>query len=105
MSQRDYSDLDRSGPPSRSTTVQRFIDDVMRWCGHDCMKMILEVDDRVLPLAHERIRRDGVSLGRIVSDLALQRVSRGSHTSKRGVPLFLLPVDRRAHVVTPKLIE
>lgn len=104
-SQRDYPDLGRPGPPSESTTVQRLIDDVMRWCDHDRMRTTLEIDDRVLSLARERAHRDGVSLGRAVSDLALQGISHGSRTSRHGIPLFFPPAGQQAHVVTPELIE
>ena len=69
------------------------------------MRTTLEIDDRVLSLARERARREGVSLGRAVSDLALQGISHGSRTSKHGIPLFFPPDGRKAHVVTPELIE
>ena len=77
----------------------------MRWCDHDRMRTTLEIDDRVLSLARERAHRDGVSLGRAVSDLALQGISHGGRTSRHGIPLFFPPAGQQAHVVTPELIE
>lgn len=41
------------------------------------MRTTLEIDDRVLAVARERARREGVSLGRAVSDLALRGAGGG----------------------------
>jgi hypothetical protein avisC_06914 len=70
------------------------------------MRTTLEIDDKVLALARELARREDVSLGRAVSDLALRGMGGGSPVKgKRGVPLFIPPDGVPAHVVTPELVE
>ena len=70
------------------------------------MRTTLEIDDRVLAVARERARREGVSLGRAVSDLALRGAGGGAWAaSRRGVPLFTPRAGESAPVVTPETVE
>lgn len=71
------------------------------------MRTTLEIDDRVLAVARERARREGVSLGRAVSDLALRGAGGGGTwaASRRGVPLFTPRAGESAPVVTPETVE
>ncbi|WP_273167643.1 DUF2191 domain-containing protein [Actinomyces israelii] len=70
------------------------------------MRTTLEIDDRVLAVARERARREGVSLGRAVSDLALRGAGGGTWAaSRRGVPLFTPRAGESAPMVTPETVE
>ena len=70
------------------------------------MRTTLEIDDKVLDLARERARHEGISVGRAISDLALQGLKGGTRRlSKRGVPVFSPPPGATAHAVTPEMIE
>lgn len=70
------------------------------------MRTTLDIDDRVLAVAREHARRERISLGRAVSDLALRGVSgTGATEGTRGVPVFSPPPHSPEHVVTPELIE
>ncbi|MBE6477597.1 MAG: DUF2191 domain-containing protein [Propionibacteriaceae bacterium] len=70
------------------------------------MRTTLDLDDKVLAVARERARREGISLGRAVSQLALLGITGTSFkTGSRGVPLFAPPPGSNPHPVTPELIE
>ena len=70
------------------------------------MRTTLDIDDAVLAVARERVRREGVSLGRAVSDYALRGIrGAGPGAGSRGVPVFAPPPGRPIHTVTLGLVE
>jgi hypothetical protein len=68
------------------------------------MRTTLDIDDDVLFAAKEMAKRKGKSMGKVLSDLARQALSRQANTSSRnGVPLF--PRQAESGVVTLELIN
>ena len=68
------------------------------------MRTTLDIDDDVLFAAKELAKRKGMSMGKALSDLARQALSRQAETSSRnGVPLF--PRQAEAGVVTLELVN
>ncbi|HEX9370804.1 MAG TPA: hypothetical protein VF897_07345 [Roseiflexaceae bacterium] len=68
------------------------------------MRTTIDLEEDVLLAAKEIARRQGVSIGKALSDLARQALSRQeAGTTRNGVPLF--PVRPEAGVVTLELIN
>jgi len=68
------------------------------------MRTTLDIDDDVLFAAKEMAKRKGTSMGKVLSDLARQALSRQADTPLRnGVPLF--PRQAESGVVTLELIN
>lgn len=68
------------------------------------MRTTLDIDEDVLFAAKEMAKRRGVSMGKALSDLARQALSRQTETLLRnGVPLF--PPQAESGVVTLELIN
>lgn len=68
------------------------------------MRTTLDIEDDVLLAAKAIAQQRGVSIGKILSDLARQSLSHQQATeSRNGVPLF--PVRADAAVVTPELVN
>lgn len=68
------------------------------------MRTTLDIDEDVLLAARDLARRRRSSLGRAVSDLARQGLTRaGSTGARNGIPLF--PVQPGAAVVTVELVD
>ncbi len=68
------------------------------------MRTTLDVDDDVLLAAKEIARQRGVSMGKALSDLARQALSRQDTARLRnGLPLF--PIRPGAGVVTLELVN
>lgn len=68
------------------------------------MRTTIDLEEDVLLAAKEMARRRGVSIGKILSDLARQALSRQSgETARNGVPLF--PSRPEGQVVTLELIN
>jgi hypothetical protein len=68
------------------------------------MRTTLDVEDDVLLAAREIARQRGVSMGKVLSDLARQALSRQDTTTVRnGLPQF--PIRPGAGVVTLDLVN
>ena len=68
------------------------------------MRTTIDLEEDVLLAAKEIARLRGVSLGKVVSELTRQALSRQASTEARsGVPLF--PVHAGAGVVTLELVN
>jgi hypothetical protein len=68
------------------------------------MRTTLDVEDDVLLAAKEIARQRGVSIGKALSDLARQALSRhDAATTRNGVPLF--PIQPGAGIVTLELVN
>lgn len=68
------------------------------------MRTTLDIDDDVLFATKELAKRQGVSMGKALSDLVRQALSRQVETPLRnGVPLF--PCQAEAGVVTLELVN
>ena len=68
------------------------------------MRTTLDIDDDVLFAAKEMAKRKGMSMGKALSNLARQALSRQAETpSRNGVPLF--PRQAEAGVVTLELVN
>lgn len=68
------------------------------------MRTTVDLDEDVLLAAKDAAQRRGVSVGKVLSDLARQALShREEATTRNGVPLF--PRRPEAQVVTPELIN
>lgn len=68
------------------------------------MRTTVDLEDDVLHTAKAIARARGVSLGKVLSDLARQALARQSElTTRNGVPLF--PVSPSSGVVTPELVS
>ncbi|KVE03117.1 CopG family transcriptional regulator [Burkholderia anthina] len=68
------------------------------------MRTTLDIDDDVLAFARERAK-PGMSIGKVISDLAraaLQRTTT-NQSSRNGLPL--MPVSRTARPVTPDIVN
>ena len=70
------------------------------------MRTTLDIDDGVLAVVREKARREGLSLGRAVSDYALRGIRGGGPDSgSRWVPVFTPPQGNPPHTVTLDLVE
>ena len=68
------------------------------------MRTTVDIEDDVLLAAKEIARQRGKTLGRVLSDLARQSLTRKSPTSKiHGLPQFQIQPD--AGVVTTELVN
>ncbi len=68
------------------------------------MRTTLDLDEDVLLVAKEIASRRGVSIGKILSELARQALSRqDSETTRNDVPLF--PIQPKSRLVTPELVN
>lgn len=68
------------------------------------MRTTLDVDEDVLLAAKDMARQRGVSIGKVLSDLARQALSRpDAPTTRNGVPLFRIRPG--AGIITPELIN
>jgi len=68
------------------------------------MRTTLDIDQDVLLAAKEMAKQRGVSMGKVLSDLARQALTRQAATAMRnGVPLF--PRQPDAAVVTLELVN
>lgn len=68
------------------------------------MRTTLDVDEDVLLAAKEMARERGVSMGRVLSDLARKSLTdTPQFATRNGIPQF--PVRPGAGVVTPELVK
>jgi hypothetical protein len=68
------------------------------------MRTTLDLEEDVLLAAKEMAQRRGVSIGKILSELARQALSRqAGETTRNGVPLF--PQGPEARVVTLEFVN
>lgn len=68
------------------------------------MHTTIDLEDDIFFAAEEIARQRGVSIGKVLSDLARQALSRQDAASTRnGVPLF--PIQPGASVVTAELVN
>ncbi|WKR20298.1 Putative antitoxin VapB38 [Actinomyces israelii] len=78
----------------------------MQGCYCVLVRTTLDIDDSVLAVAREKARREGLSLGRVVSDYALRGIHGGGpDAGSRGVPVFTPPQGDPSHTVTLDLVE
>lgn len=72
------------------------------------MRTTLDLDLDVLQAARERARREGKTMGRVVSDLARSGLSRAAEPSAARAPKAVYgfrPFPRRGGIVTNELID
>ncbi|HXI17436.1 MAG TPA: CopG family transcriptional regulator [Chloroflexota bacterium] len=68
------------------------------------MRTTIDLEQDIVLATKEIARQRGVSMGRVLSDLARQALSaRDAATTRGGVPLF--PITSKAGVVTPELVN
>jgi len=68
------------------------------------MRTTVDIEEDVLFAAKEIARQRGITLGRVLSDLARQSLTRKAPTSKKhGLPQF--PIQSDAGVVTKELVN
>jgi hypothetical protein len=69
------------------------------------MRTTLDIDEDVLETAKELAARRGTTAGRVISDLVRSALAPRDHGAKKrhGVPV--LPVPRRAVLVTPEIVN
>jgi hypothetical protein len=68
------------------------------------MRTTVDLEDDILLAAKEIARQRGVTIGKVLSDLARHALTRPASTATRqGLPLF--PVQPEADVVTPELVN
>jgi predicted DNA-binding ribbon-helix-helix protein len=68
------------------------------------MRTTIDLEEDVLLAAKELARQRGVSIGRVLSDLARQALASTARSDMRNnLPLF--PIQSNARVVTPELIN
>jgi len=68
------------------------------------MRTTVDIEEDVLLAAREIAAQRGVSIGRVLSDLARRALShRDTATTRSGVPLF--PVQPDAGFATPELVN
>lgn len=68
------------------------------------MRTTLDLDPDVLRAAREIARRRGLTMGKVLSDLARLALTReASGATRNGVPLF--PVQPDAGIVTPEIVN
>lgn len=68
------------------------------------MRTTIDIEDDILQAAKELARQRGVSIGKILSELARQALTpHESGAYRNGIPLF--PIQPNAQVVTPELVS
>lgn len=68
------------------------------------MRTTVDIEDDVLAAAKEIARQRGLTIGKVLSDLARQALMSTKTVSMRnGIPLF--PVQPGAGIVTPELVN
>lgn len=68
------------------------------------MRTTVDLEDDILLAAKEIARQRGLTIGKVLSDLARQALTRRTNTATRqGLPLF--PVQPDAGVITPELVN
>lgn len=68
------------------------------------MRTTIDLDEDVLLAAKELARQRGVSIGKVISELARQSLAQpGAGALRNGIPLF--PVPPGAQVVTSELVN
>jgi hypothetical protein len=68
------------------------------------MRTTVDLEEDVLMAAKELARQQGVTVGKVVSDLVRQALTRRpAGETRQGIPLF--PVQPKAGVVTPELVN
>jgi hypothetical protein len=68
------------------------------------MRTTVDIEEDILLAAKEIARQRGATLGKVLSELARQSLTRQAPTGTRhGLPLF--PVQPKAGVVTPELVN
>jgi hypothetical protein len=68
------------------------------------MRTTVDIEEDILLAAKEIARQRGATLGKVLSELARKSLTRQAPTGTRhGLPLF--PVQPRAGVVTPELVN
>ncbi len=69
------------------------------------MRTTLDIDDDVLETAKELAARRGTTAGRVISDLVRTALTPRAQSAKKrhGVPV--LPVRKRARLVTPEIVN
>ena len=68
------------------------------------MRTTLDLDDDVLRAAREIARQRGLSMGKVLSDLARRALTQQpTSTARHGAPPF--PIQREAGVVTLELVN
>ena len=68
------------------------------------MRTTVDIDDDVLLATKELARQQGLSIGKVLSDLARQALTRNvTSETRNGVPLF--PISREGGVVTLELVN
>ena len=68
------------------------------------MRTTVDLEEDVLLAAKEIARQRGVSIGKVISELARQALARpGASTTRNGIPLF--PLQPGAQVITPEFVN
>jgi hypothetical protein len=68
------------------------------------MRTTVDLEEDVLMAAKELARQQGVTIGRVVSDLVRQALThRPAGATRQGIPLF--PVQPKAGVVTQEFVN
>jgi hypothetical protein len=68
------------------------------------MRTTIDLEEDVLLAAKELARQRGISIGKVLSELARQALVRGNaSTTRNGLPLF--PIQSNAGVVTLELVN
>jgi len=68
------------------------------------MRTTVDLEEDVLMAAKELARQQGVTVGKVVSDLVRQALTRRpAGGTRQGIPLF--PVQPKAGVVTPEMVN
>jgi len=68
------------------------------------MRTTVDLEEDVLLAAKEIARHRGVSIGKVISELARQALARpGASTTRNGIPLF--PLQPGAQVITPEFVN
>lgn len=70
----------------------------------EIMRTTLDLEEDVLLAAKEIARQRGITVGKVMSDLARQALMReASGTTKNGLPIF--PIQPEAKIVTMELVN
>ena len=68
------------------------------------MRTTVDLEEDVILAAKEIARHRGVSIGKVISELARQALARpGASTTRNGIPLF--PLQPGAQVITPEFVN
>ena len=66
------------------------------------MRTTLDIDDSLLAIARVRAREKGISIGAAVSEIMRRGLEVPRTRSKRGFPVFQLPLD--APIITDEIV-